>query len=199
MRRTGIYGGSFDPIHRGHVAAAEAVLQRRALDRVIVVPAGAPPHKPDGCRATFADRVAMARLAVASVHGLEVLDIEGHREGPSYSVDTLRELRLLNPEDQFEMLVGADMLADLPHWKDPDEILALTDIVAFARPGEGLSDARAAFDDCFGPGHLHIVEIPAIRASSTEIRAALSRGEKPADLLPEGVLPYIRERRLYGG
>ena len=199
MRRTGIYGGSFDPIHRGHIAAAEAVLQRRALDRLFLVPAASPPHKPGGCVAPFDDRVAMARLAAAPVHGLEVLDIEGRRAGPSYSVETLRELRGLHPDDHFEFLVGADMLADIPHWREPETILKLATIVAFARPGEDLADARSIFDARFGSDRLIIVEIPLVAASSTEIRWCLARREDAADLLPDGVLPYIRERRLYGG
>jgi nicotinate-nucleotide adenylyltransferase len=197
--RTGLYGGSFDPIHSGHVAAANEVLHRRALDRVVLVPAGAPPHKPDGCIAPFEDRVAMARLAAAPVHGLEVYDGEGRRPGPSYSIDTIREWKALHPDDVIELLVGADMLADLPRWKEADSIVKNALVVAFARPGEGLSDALATFESAFGPDHAVVVEIPLVEASSTEVRDRLSKGLDVLGLVPAEVAAYLGERGLYSG
>jgi len=197
--RTGIYGGSFDPIHNGHVAAAETVLHRRALDRVFFVPAASPPHKPNGCVAAFDDRVAMARLAAAPEHGLEVLDIEGEREGPSYTVDTLDALLAAHPEEHFELLVGADMLGDLPHWKDPHRILEIAQVVAFARPGAELTRERAEFAAVFGEERAVIVEIPAIPASSSLVRERVRSGDSVTDLVPKAVAAYIRERHLYRG
>ncbi|MHC4953737.1 MAG: nicotinate (nicotinamide) nucleotide adenylyltransferase [Planctomycetota bacterium] len=197
--RTGIYGGSFDPVHSGHIAAAVEVLHRRALDRVFLIPAASPPHKPGGCVAPFADRVAMARLAAAPEHGIDVLDIEGARDGPSYTVETLDALRALYPDDHFELLVGADMLADLPRWKDPDRIVKNAQVVAFARPGSDLGAAWAAFEAAFGPDRAVLVEMPPISAASTAIRERLERGENVADLVPSAVAAYIRERHLYAG
>ncbi|MHC4850143.1 MAG: nicotinate-nucleotide adenylyltransferase [Planctomycetota bacterium] len=197
--RTGLYGGSFDPIHIGHVCAANEVLHRRALDRVVFVPAGSPPHKPTGCIAPFADRLAMARLAAAPLHGLEVYEGEGARDGPSYSIDTLLEWRQLHPEDQCELLVGADMLADLPRWKQAADIVKNALIVAFARPGEELSDALRTFEAAFGPGHAVLVEIPLVEASSTDVRARIGRGLAVDGLVPPEVAAYLRESRLYSG
>jgi len=197
--RTGIYGGSFDPIHSGHVAAAEAVLHRRALDRLFFVPAASPPHKPGGCEASFEDRVAMARLAAAPEHGLDVLDIEGEREGPSYTVDTLRAFQAAHPEDHLELLVGADMLDDFPNWREPGAILELVQLVAFARPGAVLGPGQQRFTAAFGEGRAAIVEIPAISVSSTEVRARLRKSKSITDLVPKAVEAYIRERHLYRG
>jgi len=197
--RTGLYGGSFDPIHLGHVCAANEVLHRRALDRVVLVPAGRPPHKQEGCIAPFEDRLAMARLAAAPLHGLDVYDGEGARDGPSYSIDTLLEWQRLHPEDQIELLVGADMLADLPRWKQAARIVKNALVVAFARPGEELSDALRTFESAFGPGHAVTVEIPLVEASSTAVRERIGRGLAVDDLVPSEVSAYLRESRLYSG
>jgi len=197
--RTGLYGGSFDPIHRGHLAAAEEVLHRRALDRLILVPAARPPHKPEGCVASFEDRVAMARLAAAPVHGLEVWDGEGRRSGPSYFVDTIRAWRAEHPDDELEMLVGADMLADLPRWKDAPAIVKNCLVVGFARPGADPADALAAFERALGPGRAVLLEIPLVPASSTEIRRLCAAGRSVGELVPPEVAAYMAERGLYSG
>jgi len=141
----------------------------------------------------------MARLAAAPEHGLEVLDLEGGREGPSYTIDTLRELQSAYPDNHFELLVGADMLGDMPRWKDPEQILEIAQIVAFARPDTDLDRERAAFAAAFGSDRAVIVEIPAIPASSTAIRERLARGAHLSDLVPNTVAAYIRERHLYEG
>jgi nicotinate-nucleotide adenylyltransferase len=197
--RTGLYGGSFDPIHNGHVAAANEVLHRRALDRVVLVPAGEPPHKQGGCVASFEDRLAMARLAAAPIHGLEVHDGEGRRPGPSYSIDTLRAWRRDHPDDHIELLVGADMLADLPHWREPDEIVKIALIVAFARPGFDLAGALARFESRFGHNRAVVVEIPPVEASSSGIRERLAAGLPVTGLVPAEVEAYLRERDPYSG
>lgn len=197
--RTGLYGGSFDPIHNGHVAAANEVLHRRALDRVVFVPAGEPPHKEGGCVAPFEDRLAMARLAAAPLHGLEVHDGEGRRAGPSYSVETLREWRRDHPGDVVELLVGADMLADLPTWREAPAIVKNAMVVAFARPGFDLAGALATFEAAFGSGHAVVVEIPLVAASSSEIRRRLGAGLPVFGMVPPEVEAYLTERRLYSG
>jgi nicotinate-nucleotide adenylyltransferase len=197
--RTGLYGGSFDPIHAGHVTAAEAVLHCRALDRVLLLPAGEPPHKPSGCVASFEDRVAMARLATAPIHGLEVVDWEGDRQGPSFTRDTVKEARARYPDDRFELLVGADMLADLPHWKDAESIVKNVAIVAFARPGVSLESALAVCLAGLPDADVHTVEIPMVEASSSAARVLIGHGGVTAEMLPEAVAQFIRERGLYGG
>ena len=149
--------------------------------------------------APFADRVAMTRLAAAPVHGLEVYDGEGRREGPSYFVDTLREWLQKRPGHHIELLVGADMLADLPRWKEAGEIVKNAFVVGFARPGGDPREALAVFERAFGPGHAVVVEIPLVAASSTDIRRRLREGRPVDGLLPPAVLAYVRERGLYSG
>jgi len=196
--RFGIYGGSFDPIHRGHVEAASAVRAARGLAVVFLVPAAVPPHKAGGCAASFADRVAMARLAVAGRPGLEVLDVEGRRAGRSYTVDTLAELAERHPGADFDLLVGADMLEDLPRWHRAADLVAGVTVAAFARPGCDLEGAEGAFLRAFPAGRLVRVPIPAVEASSTALRRDLAAGAPVGDRLPPPVLRFIREKGLYG-
>ena len=197
MRR-GIYGGSFDPIHLGHVAVARAILESRGLDRVDLIPAAAPPHKRVGCEAPFEHRVAMARLATASVEGLAVLDLEGSRPGPSYTFETHQELARREPNDSFELLVGADMLEDLPTWHRAEELVAAVVVVAFGRPGRDLSAARESFRKAFPGARLAFAEAPLFEISSTEVRERLQEGRPVADFLHPGVLDYVCKNRLYG-
>jgi len=197
--RYGIFGGSFDPIHRGHATAAEAVLRVRHLDRIFLIPAARPPHKPGGTVAPFEARVALARLAVKDREGIEVLDIEGNRSGPSYTVDTLVALKALHPDAAFELLVGADMLEDLPHWRRARELVAgLAAVVAFARPGVSSGRAREGFAAAFGSARLVWVEVELLEASSSLIRRELAAGKAVDVLLDPRVFTFIREKGLYG-
>jgi len=193
----GVLGGSFDPIHVGHVAAAEAVRELRGLERVYLVPAGRAPHK-RGARASFEDRLEMARLAVRGRPGLEVLDLEGRRPGPSYTVDTLEELRRLHPGDSCELLVGADMLADLPRWHRAGDVVEAALVVAFGRPAEAADLAREGFEAAFGAGRHVWVEIDPIAVSSSDLRRWLAAGDPVAGLLDPAVEAYIRAHGLYG-
>jgi nicotinate-nucleotide adenylyltransferase len=196
--RRGIYGGSFDPIHRGHVSVARAVLKSRGLDRVDLVPASEPPHKRVGCAAGFHHRVAMARLATGELEGLAVLDLEGGRAGPSYTLDTVEELRRRDPGHSFELLVGADMLADLPTWHRAGELVGSVPVVAFARPGRDLAEARGTFERAFPGAGLTFVETPFVEISSTAVRRRLEAGLSVADFLHPAVLKYVCKNRLYG-
>ena len=195
--RLGIYGGSFDPIHRGHIAAAQAARAARGLDSVLLLPAGAPPHKRKGCIAPFEHRLEMARLAVAGREGLEALELEGQRKGPSFTVDTVEELRAQHPAGEFELLLGADMLEDLPGWHRVDDLLTMIRIVAFARPGSDSEHAQAAFRDRYGPGSFLWLEVPPFPAASSEIRRRVAGGEAVEDWLEPSVAAYISEHGLY--
>lgn len=195
--RLGIYGGSFDPIHRGHIAAAQAARQVRGLGSVMLLPAGAPPHKKKGCAATFEHRLEMARLAVAGRDGLEVLELEGQRRGPSYTVDTVEELRAQHPAGEFELLVGADMLEDLPGWRRVEDLLTMVRVVAFARPGSDSEHAQTTFRDQYGPGSFLWLEVPPFPAASSEIRRRLAGGEDVEDWLDPAVSAYIQEHGIY--
>jgi len=194
----GIYGGSFDPVHVGHVEAAAHVRRRRGLERVFLVPAASPPHKEGGCAASVEHRLAMARLAVEGRGGLGVLDLEAHRPPPSYTIDTVEGLRRERPGADFELLVGADMLGDLPTWRRAGEIVAAVRVVAFGRPSADAGRARAAFERAFGPGRYDWEEIPLVEAASSEIRRRLAAGEPVEGLLDPRVLAYIVKNRLYG-
>lgn len=189
----GVLGGSFDPIHAGHVAAAETVRSARGLDRVDLVVAAQPPHK-SACVASFVDRVQMARLAVAGRPGLAVSDAEGGRDGPSYTFYTVTGLS----SERVSLLVGADMLADLPSWHRAEELVAAVEVVGFARPGFDFESAQKAFEGAFPGARLACVEVPAVDVSSTEIRRRLAAGEPVGDLLPPGVEEFIRQKGLYG-
>jgi nicotinate-nucleotide adenylyltransferase len=194
--KVGILGGSFDPVHLGHVHAASEVRARAGLDRVELVVAAEPPHKP-ACSAPFADRVAMARLAVKGRPELGVLDLEGRRAGPSYTFYTVTELSSERPGDDLALLVGADMLADLPSWHRAAELVAAVAVIAFARPGFGFEEPQKAFLGAFPGARLTTVEVAPREVSSTEIRRRVAAGDPAPELLDPAVAGYIFERGLY--
>jgi nicotinate-nucleotide adenylyltransferase len=186
--RLGILGGSFDPVHLGHLALAEAARDRLGLDRVLLVVAAGQPLKPAGPAASAEDRYAMVRLAVRGRRGLEASDLELRRPAPSYTADTLRELRRSHPAPaDLLLLLGADALRDFPRWREVDAIRGLARVVACPRPG-----AVAP------PGGFEVLAADTPEVSSTEVRRRTAAGEPLAGLVPEDVEAYIRERRLYG-
>jgi len=193
----GILGGSFDPIHAGHIAVALVALRHRVLEAVLLIPAGQAPHKARS-EASFADRLEMARRAARGRAGLQVLDLEGARKGPSFTVETLEELRRERPGAAFELLVGADMLKDLPQWRRAKEIVGMALVVGFGRPGTAAEAARHAFEQAFGPGRHAWLPFDPIPVSSTEVRRRLALGEAVGDLLDPSVEAFIRSRGLYG-
>ena len=196
--RIGLYGGSFDPIHRGHVAAAVAVREARGLDEVRLLPAARAPHK-SGAAASFEDRLAMASLAVADEPGLFVSAIEGERDGPSYTYETVAELSRREPDVAWELLAGADMIEDMPRWYRAADLVARVTVVGFARPSADTAAARAAFTAAFGPDRLAWVEIEPFRASSTAIRRMLAEGGDASELLAPAVFTYATSKQLYRG
>ena len=202
--RIGVLGGTFDPVHLGHVAAAEGAAEALGLARVVLVPAGNPPHKLDGARAGADDRLAMARLAVAGRAKLDVSDIETRREGPSYTVDTVRELAAeLGPGMRLYLLLGSDALRDLPSWRDVEEIFRVAEPVAVERPGEPAIDwdalARSLPAELVSRARANFVRLErGVDVSSTEVRRRLAEGEHVTGLLAPEVERYIREHGLYG-
>ncbi|HZL99991.1 MAG TPA: nicotinate (nicotinamide) nucleotide adenylyltransferase, partial [Planctomycetota bacterium] len=175
--RVGWLGGSFDPVHAGHLHAARAAADALELERVLLVPAGEPPHKRDRALAAGADRLALLTIAARSDRRLQPCDVELRRPGPSYSVDTARELLdALPPGTRLYFILGADMLADLPRWRRPDELARLVTVCPVARPGTPLDveSLRAALgDEAVESIRRHVVTAPLHPASSTAIRAAL--------------------------
>lgn len=194
--RIGIVGGTFDPIHNGHLAVAEAARACADLDRVVLVPAAVPPHRGPAL-ATAEDRLAMARLAAAASEDVEVSDIELRRGGRSYTVDTLRALSAANPHAELHLVLGWDAARELPTWRLPEEVMALARLVVVGRPGSGLpgpDELRAAGID---PGRVILCAEPTPDVSATAIRDRVARGEPISGLVPPGVERYVAEHGLY--
>ena len=194
--RLGLYGGTFDPIHLGHLVLAEACREACALDRVWFVVAGSPPHK-RGERTPVADRLEMVRIAVAGHPAFEVSEVEARGPGPHYSVQTLEAIGRDRPADELFFLIGADSLADLPTWRQPGRIAALATIVVANRPG--VDPARLAAPPDLGPDARPIrhVTMPAIGIASNELRRRVAEGATIRYQVPRGVEAYIAAQVLY--
>jgi nicotinate-nucleotide adenylyltransferase len=181
---TGIFGGSFDPIHHGHLILARAALEELGLDRILFIPANVSPHKSETKPATAQDRLAMLRLAIKDESGFEASDLELHRPPPSFTVETLGELRSRHPDDQFTLLIGADNVAKFDTWREPEEIRRLATIAVLDRAGH--DTAR---------------DWPVVRRliglSSTDIRARVAAGRSIRYLTPDSVCDYIATHGLY--
>ena len=186
----GVLGGSFDPVHHGHLIAADRAVEALGLDRVLFVPCARQPLKANGPVATPEQRVAMLRLAIADHprYALETLELE--RPAPSYTVDTLRALRKRGPDQRLVLVLGADAAADLPRWREVEEIARLAEIAVLTRPGapEVVSSLVR-----------HLVATPAIEISASEIRARCLAGKSIRYLVPEAVAGYIAQHGLYRG
>ncbi|MDQ6720123.1 MAG: nicotinate-nucleotide adenylyltransferase [Candidatus Dormibacteraeota bacterium] len=196
--RSGILGGTFDPFHNGHLAAAEAAMGCARLDIAIFVPAAQPPHRPPAV-APAEQRMEMCRLATAGDPRFAVSDVELDRGGPSYTVDTLVELRRLHPSDELFLILGWDAARLFPTWRRPDEVRALASIVVVGRPGSkapGESDLKQV--GLGGEGVTLCLE-PTPDVSASEIRRAIAAGESIAGKVPAAVAKYIAAHRLYAG
>ncbi len=198
--RLGLFGGTFDPIHLGHLILAEACREACALDRVWFVVAGQPPHK-QGERTAVAHRVEMVRIAIAGHPAFEVSELEAKRPGPHYSFETLEAIHRERPHDELFFLIGADSLTDLPTWRRPERVAQLATIVVVNRPG---LDKTAGVTDVlpdFGPGShpLRAVNIPPIGIASHDLRKRLIEGRSVRYQIPRGVEAYIDAQGLYRG
>lgn len=182
--RTGILGGSFDPVHHGHLILARAAKEELALDRVIFVPANMSPHKTGSRPATGEDRLVMLRLAIAGEPAFEACDCELRRPAPSYTVDTLREFKTRHPDDEFHLLIGADNVAKFDTWHKPDEIRSLACIAVLDRAHGTVTSEW--------PIVRKLVDI-----SSTDIRDRVAAGRSIRYLTPDAVCGYIAENGLY--
>jgi nicotinate-nucleotide adenylyltransferase len=196
--RLGLCGGTFDPIHLGHLILAEQCREACSLDEVWLVVAGSPPHKLGG-RTSALHRLEMARIAVAGHPNLVVSEIETNRPGPHYSVETLRAIRLERPDDDLFFLIGADSLVDLPTWREPGAIATLATLVVVNRPGiESIPPDRLPD---LGPEARPIVSatIPPIGIASHDLRRRLGEGRSVRYMVPRGVEAYIKAQGLYLG
>ncbi len=184
----GLFGGSFDPIHHGHLLAAQAALEALALERVWLIPAAEQPFKVGAHSAAADHRARMVDLAIRGEPAFGLERIELDRAGPSYTIDTLRLLRDRNPEQGFVLLLGADAAQELPQWREAGEITRLARVVRFARPGEAA--ASGARPD-------ETVRVPQVEVSSTEIRDRVRAGQSIRYWVPDAVADYIAAHRLY--
>ena len=197
--KKGVMGGTFDPVHRGHLAIAEEAYHFLNLNQVIFVPAGHPYFKNLLEISPVEDRVQMLRLAIQDVPYFKLSLIEVQREGPSYTVDTLALLREQSGDrDELYFIMGWDSLQALPKWKDPDKILDLCTIVAAPRPGFPKPDLRELERELPGIARKTVfLEKPMLDISSTQIRERVKAGQPIENLVPAEVAKYIREKGLY--
>ncbi len=196
MARIGLLGGTFDPIHFGHLKAAAAALQCARLDEVLLIPAGRPPHK-RGTRASAADRLAMCRLAAAAGAGLGVWDWEANRPGPSYTVDTLRAFGEQRPSDQPFLILGWDAARDLASWRNPEQVLALAALVVVGRPGLDSPTREALLAAGIEPAGVILCLASTPDVAATRVRRLAARGAPLEALVPLPVATYIRDHHLY--
>jgi nicotinate-nucleotide adenylyltransferase len=189
--RLGVMGGTFDPIHHGHLVAASEVQVRFDLDEVAFVPSGQPWQK-EGRRVSPAEhRYLMAGIATASNPRFWVSRVDIDRAGPTYTIDTLRDLREQRPEAELFFITGADALEQILSWKDVEELFGLARFVGVTRPGYDLSDAHLP------PDAVRLVEVPAMTISSSDCRERVAAGRPVWYLVPDGVVQYIAKHRLY--
>jgi len=192
-RDVGLLGGSFDPVHEGHLDVARRAIRQFRLAGVWFVIARRPPHKPAGSSADAVHRVAMLELAVASEPGMKVCKVELERGGPRYTIDTVRTLRSRHPDQEFWLLLGEDSFRNLGSWRQPQRLLELAAPIVCPRPGyAGERPAR------WRGIELRWLEGAPIDLSSTSLRQQIAAGERPAGV-PSQVLDYVRRHSLYEG
>ncbi|MBI3872979.1 MAG: nicotinate (nicotinamide) nucleotide adenylyltransferase [candidate division Zixibacteria bacterium] len=187
-QRIGILGGTFDPVHVGHLVLAACARDQLQTDRFLLIPNAHSPLKAAAPVAEFADRLHMLRLAIAGTDGLEASDLEGQRGGTSYTIDTLRALSPQNPGGEFFLVLGSDALAEFSTWKDHEGVLALAQLAAARRGAEAsITDSRLG----------QSIQMPRLDVSSTLLRQRVAAGETIDFLTPPPVAAFIRARGLY--
>ncbi|MDT0342729.1 nicotinate-nucleotide adenylyltransferase [Streptomyces litchfieldiae] len=190
-RRLGVMGGTFDPIHHGHLVAASEVAARFHLDEVVFVPTGQPWQKGHRAVSPPEDRYLMTVIATASNPQFSVSRIDIDRGGKTYTIDTLRDLRAENSDADLFFITGADALAQILGWRDAPELFSLAHFIGVTRPGHALADPGLP------GGGVSLVEVPALAISSTDCRERVARGDPVWYLVPDGVVRYINKRALY--
>ncbi|MDO9486033.1 MAG: nicotinate-nucleotide adenylyltransferase [Actinomycetota bacterium] len=197
VRRLGVFGGTFDPIHSGHLVAAVSVQSELQLDYLIFVPTGNSWHKDPSPEASAQDRLAMVDLAIANHEGFTASSVDIERAGPTYTIDTLTDLQLQWEHDQPDtealwfFVTGADALVDVPNWRDPSGILERARLVGVSRPGHLAPPADLL------QGAFTLVEVATPDVASRQIRERVRTGQSIAELVPSAVAEYIERHRLY--
>jgi len=197
-KRFGIMGGTFDPIHFGHLVIANEVLDKYDMEKIVFIPVGNPPHKKDP-RASSLDRFLMTNIATLSNDKFIVSDIEIKSSKKSYTINTVRELLKVYENTEFYFITGTDAIIDLPNWRETEELLKLCKFIAVGRPGystleieEKINEIKSKYD-----GQIELLQVPMLQISSTDIRKRIRFGRTAKYLLPETVEQYIIKNNLY--
>lgn len=194
--RIGIYGGAFNPVHKGHVKLAEEIKEKAGLDKIIIMPSGVSPHKSSGELADSEHRLKMCRLAFTDEF-FEVSDLEIKREGKSYTFDTVTELKSIYPNDELFLIIGSDMLLSFDKWYRYEDILSAVTACATTRQGDISISQLKAYADTVLKKEIIIIDFEPFECSSTQIRDAVKCGEDISSLVPMQVSEYIKEKSLY--
>jgi nicotinate-nucleotide adenylyltransferase len=199
--RLGVFGGTFDPVHLGHLIMAEQCREQARLDRVLFIPAPRPPHKLDNERTRFEQRVEMLTLAISGQPAFQIDELERDRSGPSYTFETLEELQQKHAGAELCLILGGDALAELHLWYRPERIIELATILAVRRPGSPDLNAEAFRGNLRLPPQtllrMEIIDAPLIDIASRDIRARLTQGRSVRYLIPRAVEAYIADKGLY--
>ncbi len=202
MARIGILGGTFNPPHRGHVELARHALGELSLERVLLMPVHTPPHKPGGEDPGPGHRLQMCRLAVADEPGLSACALELERAGPSYTADTLTEIKQRDPEAELTFIVGADTARTLPSWHEPQAVLELAELAVAARAGTERAEVMSALEAAVAGSRVsprvRFLEMAPFEASSSAARGQIAAGESATGMLGDEVAAYIAAHGLYG-
>ena len=199
MEKIGIFGGTFNPIHNGHKALAQHYIEALELDRLLVIPTAAPPHKQAADLLSGRERLLMCQLAFEDVPKAQLCDIEIRRQGKSYTVDTLRELTALYPEARFYLLCGSDMFLTFTKWREWKKILSKVTLCTAARDAGELQKLTEHEKLLSRYGQTKVFDFPVLRLSSTQIRQHIREKQDCSELLPPGVWEHIRKNNLYRG
>jgi nicotinate-nucleotide adenylyltransferase len=198
--RIGIFGGTFNPPHLGHLVCAQEAYLQLGLDRVMLIPARIPPHKPVDEEPGVEHRLEMCRLAVAGdEERFEVSDLEARREGPSFTVDTLEQLHSPMPDTELFLIVGGDVAVGFPSWREPERVLSVATLAVAERPGTRRAAVERAIEQLRGGDRAKFFDMPEIGISSTMLRDRVRAGAPTRYLMPDAVRDYIDRHRLYGG
>ena len=197
--RVGVFGGTFDPVHIGHLIAAERATELLALDEMLFVPAGEPWFKADEPVTDAEHRLNMVRLAVESNPRFSVSDVEVVRPGPSYTIDTLEELRSHAGEGtKFFLVLGLDALAEMHRWRSPERVFDLATVVGVSRPGAEFDSGALYAALPYSAERVIMLDVPMVDVGATELRRRAAEGSSLRYLVPDSVERYIREHDLYG-
>ncbi|MFA5145006.1 MAG: nicotinate-nucleotide adenylyltransferase [Candidatus Omnitrophota bacterium] len=186
--KIGILGGTFNPVHIGHLILAEEAREKLGLDRVVFVPAYLPPHKDSSDIASARDRFLMVKLAISGNRYFSASDIEIKRDGRSFTIDTIKEFKKIYPQDELYFIIGSDLLKYLDEWKNLDEIIKMVKFIAATRPGYPLENL---------PAYISTVAIRAVDVSGFQIRRCIEAGRSFRYLIPDAVRKYILKKKLY--